>query len=262
MVKMGVRLLLILMIFTMLITGLLSIFAYYRYPQLLPSQPTLKFWMHLLFENALFTNALLMSVRVGLLSALVSTGVGFMAGYGIVSNHWQKNNGVILLYSLPLLIPVTSLFIGAHMVMIPLGLSSTLFGVVLAHALLGIPYAINISISFFTGIPEEFVMVAKTLGASKVKRFVYLLGPLIAPGIAFSLGMTFLVSVSDYFATFLIGGGNVITLSTIYYPFINNADYGHSSVLSIVFLAMNIAVFYLVDRFTGKTTHTEGYLYE
>lgn len=262
MVKILGRLIIVLLLFAMVLTGLLSFFAYYRYPQLLPSQPTFFFWKNVLFENALFPNALLTSVRVGVLSALLATGIGFMSGYGIVLLNWQSKNAVVLLYSLPLLIPITSLFIGVHMVMIALGLSSTLIGVVLAHALIGIPYAINIAISFFSGIPRELVMVAKTLGATKFMRFKHLILPLITPGIAFSLGMTFLISVSDYFATFLIGGGNVLTLSTIYYPLISNADYGHSSVLSIIFLLMNIMVFGVVDYLVKKTIHSEGYLYE
>lgn len=262
MVKITGRLIVFLLLIAMVLTGLLSIFAYYRYPQLLPSQPTTLFWKNVLFENALFLNALLTSVRVGVLSALLATAIGFMSGYGIVLLNWQNKNVVVLLYSLPLLIPITSLFIGVHMVMIASGLSSTLLAVVLAHALIGIPYAINIAISFFSGISEGLVMVAKTLGASKLRRFRHLILPLIVPGIAFSLGMTFLISVSDYFATFLIGGGNVLTLSTIYYPLISNADYGHSSVLSIIFLLMNIAVFGVVDFVVKNAVFSEGYLYE
>lgn len=246
----------------MLLTVLLSFFAYYRYPQLLPSHLTFTYWSDMILENALFKQAIGMSIIVGCLSALLSTLIGFMAGHGIVKMRWQKNSMVILAYSLPLLIPITSLFIGAHMILITLKLNNTMIGVILAHGLIAIPYATNIAISFFSGISPDMLAVARTLGASKVNRFYRVILPLLLPGIAFSLGMSFLLSMSDYFATFLIGGGKVITLSSIYYPLIGNADYGHSSVLSLIFLLVNMTVFFIVDRVTRKHMKVGDYLYE
>ncbi len=245
-----------------LLTVLLSFFAYYRYPQLFPSHLTFNYWSNMLFENALFKQAIAMSIIVGSLSAILSTLVGFMAGYGIVKMGLQKNSVVILAYSLPLLIPITSLFIGAQMILISLKLNNTMMGVILAHALIAIPYSVNIAVSFFSGISQDMMAIARTLGASKINRFYRLILPLLLPGIAFSLGMCFLLSMSDYFATFLIGGGKVITLSSIYYPLIGNADYGHSSVLSLIFLLINVMIFFMVDRVTRKHLKVGDYLYE
>lgn len=254
------------MVFLLLIgviwTLLLSFFAFYRYPNLFPRGFTDRYWSQMLFDNPLFKQALLMSLWTGALCGLVSTVIGFMSAYGIVQMGLEKSGPMVLVYSLPLLVPVTALFIGVHMVMLRLGLNNTLVGVVMAHALMGIPYATNIGISFFKGIPRQMVAVSRTLGAGRFFVFKKVILPLIMPGVTLSFALCFVLSVSDYFAVFLIGGGKIITLTSVYYPFLVHADYGHSSVLSLIFILTNVLVFYGVHFMTKKHFHVGAYLYD
>lgn len=75
---------------------------------------------------------------------------------------------------------------------------------------------------------------------------------MILPGVGLSLTIAFLISNTEYFSTFLIGGGNTITLSMIMYPYIANSDYGLGSVTGIIFVLLHLLVFLLFDRFINK----------
>lgn len=244
------------------LTVLLSIFSYYRYPQLFPSKLTVEYWQNLLFLNPLMLVSVRNSILIGIINAILSTVIGFMTGRALVKLNINKHMIVTMLYSIPLFIPATALFIGVHLVIIRLSFANTMIGVVLAHMIISIPYSTNIAISFFRGIPTDMEHVARTLGCKDSNLLKKVIIPLIIPGLLFSGAICFLLSFSEYFAAFLIGGGRIITVSTLLYPFINNADYGNSATLSIVFVLINILIFFIADYLTHKLTKANHLLFE
>ncbi|MDF1617606.1 ABC transporter permease [Petrocella sp. FN5] len=246
----------------MILTFLLTVFTYYKYPQLLPSQLTFEYWNNFFFKNPLMIRSVLNSLFLGLMNGTSSTIVGFMAGRALSKQKENRHTRTMLLYSLPLFIPATALFIGVHLIMLRLSFTNTYLGVVLAHMVLSVPYSTNIGISFFKGIPSEMEQVARTIGCRDFNLFKKVILPLITPGLLFSGSICFLLSFSDYFAAALIGGGKVITLSALLYPYINNADYGNSATLGIVFVSINIGVFFITERITKRLTKVNTYLFE
>ena len=246
----------------LILTILFSFFSYYKYPQILPSQFTLGYWENFFFKNPLMMKSLGSSLFLGAMNGILATIIGFMAGRALSRQKVASNSRFVLFYTLPLFIPATALFIGVHFMMIHLSLANTFLGVILAHMILSIPYSTNIAISFFQGIPKDMEQLARTLGASEANLVKKLIIPMISPGLLFSASICFLLSFSDYFAALLIGGGKVITVSTLLYPYINNADYGNSATLGIVFVAINVGVFFIVEYITRRITKGSSYLFE
>jgi putative spermidine/putrescine transport system permease protein len=166
------------------------------------------------------------------------------------------------IYSLPLFIPSVALFVGVHSMMIKFQLINSFTGVVFGHMLVSIPYATSIFISLFQGISSDMEDAAKTLGCKQKMLYSKLLLPLLAPGIYLSFSIGFLISFSEYFSTFLIGGGRVLTLASILYPYISNGDTGNAAALGIVFISINMAVFLFADYVYRKKRKISNYLFE
>lgn len=246
----------------LVMTFLLSFFSFYRYPQLFPSGFTFEYWENILINNPSFFEMIVNTMIIGILTGVLSTFFGFMTGYGLVKMRLHTKNKFIIIYSLPLLMPVSALIMGIHMVLLKIGVVQSLLGVILAHSLLAVPYAINIGISYISGISPEMVNIARTLGGRKKDIFLMLIVPLLKPGMKFSFALGFLISVSDYLATLLIGGGGILTLSVVYYPYLNRGDYGHASVLSIVFVTLNIMLFIWLQKRRKTNLKIGGYLHE
>lgn len=237
---------------------LLSFNHFFRYPALLPSRPTLDYWQNLLMHNTLFPGSLVSSFLIAGTTALGATIIGFMAGRGIALHFRDKSSQVLMMVSLPLFIPGMSLFLGAHHALIHSPFINQWFGVVLVHMLLCIPYTTNIATAHFKGIPLELEQAAKNLGAAWPTSMRRLILPMVMPGVTLSLTMAFLISNTEYFATFLIGGGNTVTLSMIMYPYIANSDYGMGAVSGLTFLLIHLGVFWLLDRFLGRRYVHQG----
>ncbi len=241
---------------------LFSLFSFYRYPILLPQGFTLDYWRHGVLENRILREALQTSCVLGILNGVFSSLIGLVTARGLAKSTWVNQQVVTVLYSIPLLIPAMALFIGVHQIMIRTGLINTWAGVVIAHSLVTIPYSITLFLSFFKGISPNLEIVARSLGAGNRLIFFRVLLPLIKPVVYMVFGISFLISFSEYFSTALIGGGRVITLSSIMYPLISNGDINNGSVISLVFLIVNGAVLLVADHIARKSIGSRKYLYE
>lgn len=227
---------------------LLSGNTFFKYPLIFPINMTNNYWDNLLFHNSLFYQGLLNSLFIGGLTAILATLIGFTAARGIVRYYKGNPKTILVLISIPLFIPGMSLFLGAHQVLIHTPFANHWTGVVLAHLLICIPYTTNTALAYFRGIPLELEQVAQTLGTNKFALYKKVLLPLLLPGLTLAAGISFLISNTEYFSTFIIGGGNTVTLSMVMFPYIANSDYGMSSATGIVFILLHLLLFLLIDR--------------
>ncbi len=232
---------------------LFSIVVSYPFPLLIPRNYSINYFLELL-DTKIFIESLFATISLGLLCALISTFFGFIIARGLVRLNFRGKNLLIAFFTLPLLFPAISLFIGIHMLMLRISLANTFLGVLIAQLFLCLPYAINIGITFWSGISKDYEHISEILGASSFYTLRKILLPLLSSGIALSMSITFLISLSEYFATFLIGGGLVVTLSGIYYPFIASFDMQNTSLISICFLLINLIVFSLSSFFVNKNS--------
>ena len=230
---------------------LFTMFSYFKYPSILPSNTTMKYWRGIFYENSLFYSSVLNTLLIGSIVAIVSTLVGQLTGRAFVRYLGDVPLGKLLV-SIPLFIPAMPLFLGVHQVLLGTGFVNNYLGVCLGHILICIPYTSNIAMNYYKGIPIEMEQVAKTLGGNWRVITSKVLLPMMAPALALSLAISFLISTTEYFSVFLIGGGNVITLSMLMYPFINNSEYGFASVTGLVFIGVNLLVFIGLDRVVKK----------
>ena len=241
---------------------LFSMFSYYRFPLLFPKNLTFSFWRSSVLHNPLFFSSLRNSIIIGVCNGLCSTFFGIMTARALVSYEFKGKCLIKRLVTVPLFIPAIALFLGLHIVLLRLRLVNSLCGIVIAHVIISLPYAINIFISFFRGISPDMEAVATTLGCGDVKIFKRIILPLIMPGIYLSFSLSFLISFSEYFSSFLMGGGRVITFATLMYPYLSNNDIGNGSVLGIVFIGINALVFFITESFSRKKLKIESYLFE
>ncbi len=249
-------------LFPMTLVLLSSFYTHYRYPLLFPESFTLKFWGKTIFHNPQFYTSLSSSLVVGILNGVLATLVSMLTARALVTYNFFGKRFLNVIFSLPLFIPAIALFMGVHLMMIKFQLANSMMGVVLAHMLISIPYGTNIFISLYQGINPDMENVARTLGCKEARLYFKVLLPLLAPGIYLSFSIGFLISFSEYFSTFLIGGGSVQTLAFMLYPYIANGDTGNGAALGVVFILVNILVFFIAEYLSRKINKTNTYLFE
>jgi multiple sugar transport system permease protein len=95
------------------------------------------------------------------------------------------------------MIPVIALAIPLFAVFSEIGLLDTVFGLVLTHAASKLPVAIWLLMAFIQDLPKEIEESAEIDGAGVVRKLVFVVAPLIGPGLAASAVLTFLFTWND-----------------------------------------------------------------
>ncbi|WP_257141036.1 ABC transporter permease [Bacillus sp. AFS015802] len=191
------------------------------------------------------------SIRSSLWIAIIVLALNFLIGITggkVFSLSSFKGKSVIeALMMLPLFIPVLVVAIGLHITFIRYGLSDHWLGVALVHLVPTIPYSMKMFKTGYERIGSKLLEQSTILGGSGIKRLYHIELPLLLPTIRSVLFLTIVISLSQYVLTAIIGGGNVVTLAMVYYPFTDTADEAVMAAFSIVFALIPILLYIILE---------------
>ena len=146
---------------------------------------------------------------------------------------------MIILFA-PLIVPSLSSVLGIHHSMIIYGLTDNLLGVILVNIIPSFPYVLLSLYGSFKGFPKRLEESALIDGVSKFQMYRYIILPILLPGILIGSTISILISLSEYILTLLIGGGEIITLPILMFPYLSSGDKVVGAVYAILFILFNV----------------------
>ncbi len=244
--KFFINIFLVLLIAPLSVLFIWSFTNSWAWPHMLPNECSMRGLHYLCTIDSV--KALITSVVVSIIVVAITIVVSIPAAKAITLYEFKGRQFFELLIMSPIIVPTISVAMGIHIVFIQLGIANTILGVVLVNLLPCIPYAVRILSDVYRIVGDKLEIQAKVLGASKFNTFRYITLPLIAPGVVSAASMCFIISFGQYFLTFLIGGGTIITYPMIMFPYIQSGDRTIASLYSLVFLAVSVIVLYIVEK--------------
>lgn len=233
-------------LFPLLILLIYSFSYNWEYPNILPKSFTTRGFNALFsFESLSLT---FQSIFISILVTLFTLLLAFPAARALSGGDFKGKGAFSLLFTSPLILPLASITMGIHLLFIKLGLTNTLLGVVLINTIPCLPYAVRLITNVMTLVGRDYEKVARNLGASKLHAFFNITFPVLVPGVISSFTFIFIISFSQYFTTFLIGGGQVTTLPIVMIPFIQNGDRTLSSAYSLLFIFSALVVLLIFEK--------------
>lgn len=158
----------------------------------------------------------------------------------------------------PALVPAMTFSMGVHFAFIKVGLADSLAGVILILTVFTYPYMLRALISGFQTFGPEYALCAANLGAGPLSTALRIELPLLLPSLVAGASVVFLVAFSEYFLVFLIGGGAVPSFAGYLFPFLNSSDRATASLLTLVFLAVPLLLFVLLEVSLGRCCRRWG----
>lgn len=196
------------------------------------------------------------SIGIALAVAILSTAVAAFASRALAFYQFKGKSLFRFSTVLPFLIPATVFAMGVQVLFIHAGLAGTVVGVVIAHTIVALPYAIAILGDVMAAAGTRLEQQARIAGAGRFRAFIHVQLPLLLPGILSASAMSYILSFSQYFLTLLIGGGAVRTFAVTMFPYLASGDRTIASAYGVVFLAVTFGVFLLfellIKRFTPR----------
>lgn len=213
---------------------MMSIGSKWFWPDLIPREFNLYAW-GVLAEEPKLLPALIDTLILGGLVAIFNLLLALPAGKALAHHDFVGKSTIETFLLLPILIPSLAIVMGIQLTMIKMGFAYNLGGVLLVHLLPTLPYSIRIFRAGFENLGLKWEEQALTLGVPPKSIFLTIWLPLLLPSIRTALFLTFVISLSQYALTALIGGGNVVTLAMLYFPLFSGANPSVLAAFSLLF---------------------------
>lgn len=140
------------------------------------------------------------SVIAGVITVVLSLGIGAPAGYALARYVFRGRDAYRLVVLSTRAFPVVILAIPLSVMYRTIGIYDSVWGVAFMHTALALPFAVLITSSVFISIPRELEEAAQTLGCSPARAFLRISLPLALPGLTAAAIFTWVLSWNDVFA--------------------------------------------------------------
>lgn len=192
------------------------------------------------------------SVMISLTVAFLSVAVGLITARALVFYEFHLKGLIYFLTILPFMVPATVFAMGIQITFIKLGLNNTIPGVVTAHLICSLPYAVRLLMDGTAAVGGKLEEQARVLGASPYRAFFKVTLPVLIPVILSAFSMSYIVSFSQYFLTLLIGGGRIRTFTIVMVPYLQGGERNIACVYSVFFLGITIVIFGVFEHIAGR----------
>lgn len=187
------------------------ILSSFRAPQKLFLDTSLVFWppdfssyrslLQLTDYPANFLNSVLMAA----VTVVVATSLSAFIAYGATRLHFRGKTAMVASMLFAYMFPPLMLVIPMSAIFRAIGLTDSLWALLIAHMAISLPLAVWLLWGFFKTMPFELEEAAMVDGCSQFSAFIKVVLPLSAPGLITVGIFSFLLSWADYvFALILI----------------------------------------------------------
>ena len=213
-------------------------------------------WYTSAWEEFQLSEVLTVTFQVVALVVFLTAVLGVPAAYALARREFPGKRLVMLLILLPLLVPPITYGIPLATVLYQADLAGSMAGVVLANMVPAVSFVILVLIPFIEQIDPRVEAAARVFGANTPKVFLYVLLPLLMPGVLAALLLVMVRTLAMFELTFLTSGPTSQTLVVaLYYSFFSPGVRAGQSIDAMAVSYMITTLFWLVIalRFVNPT---------
>lgn len=185
----------------------------------LPTVATLEHYRMLLARTS-FAGNLLNSLIIAIGATLLGLSVSVPAAYAFSRFRFAGRRFLMTQFLVINMFPVVLIIIPLFVLMRQLGLIDTFLGIILGHSTFAIPFSVWMLTSYMNAIPNDLDEAARIDGASRLQTILFVILPVVAPGIVTTGIYIFVTSWNEYLFAMMLSGQNVRTVTVALQLFI------------------------------------------
>jgi multiple sugar transport system permease protein len=152
----------------------------------------------LLIRDTRFGTWFANSLVVGLCTTAISTAVSILAAYAIVRLRFRGSHLVGMGIFVTYLVPPTLLFLPLSRVVSLLGLSDSIWALIVTYPTFLVPFCTWLLMGYFRTIPKEMEECAMVDGATRLQALTRIILPTAIPGVLTAVLFSFTLSWSHF----------------------------------------------------------------
>ncbi len=168
-------------------------------------------WFAAFFADQAMRGAFLLSVTLALIAACAAAGLGVLAALALARRRGRGARMIELLFMAPLVFPTIVLGLALLVFFRSIGVS-TWPGLLIAHTLVGVPYAFRATLAALQSFDPVLEEAGASLGAGPARTFALVTLPNIWPGVLAGWLFAFVVSFGELNTSLFLTGPGITTL--------------------------------------------------
>ncbi|MDX1342529.1 MAG: ABC transporter permease [Reinekea sp.] len=210
------------------------------------------------FTNSDWTSAIYNSVRIAPMATILSVGLGTLAAIGLSQPHVPFKRLITAILISPMIVPLVISAAGMYFFFSRIGLQGTYWGVVLAHAVLGIPFVIITVTATLVGFDKSLTRAAANLGANPIVTFWRVQMPLILPGVISGGLFAFITSFDEVVVVLFVGSSAQKTLPWQMFTGLREQISPTILAVATVLVVLSILLLTVVELLRRRTERIRG----
>jgi spermidine/putrescine transport system permease protein/putrescine transport system permease protein len=166
-------------------------------------------WYEEFFNDSTLRESLFASLQIAIATMVIGTILGTMLAIGLVRSRARWGPGANILMLIPLVVPEIVAGVSALLIFSQIGLSLSIFTVILAHVTFSISYVAIVVRARLATIGAEAEEAAMDLGATRWGSVRLVLLPALWPAIVAAGLLIFALSFDDFVLSFFTTGEDV-----------------------------------------------------
>jgi putative spermidine/putrescine transport system permease protein len=176
-----------------------------------PTDWSLRFYRNL-FTNEAWRSALLTSVSLAVVVALLSITIGTLAAFALYKTNRGWTAVIEGLLFAPMILPTVVLAVALFSIYLRWHLVGTFLGFVIAHTVLAVPFSIITVRAGLQTLDPNLERAASSLGATPLASFFLVTLPVLMPSILAGTAFSFMVSFDEVVVALFIQSPEMKTL--------------------------------------------------
>jgi iron(III) transport system permease protein len=215
---------------------------------------TLKNWAFTFFEYSSTQDAILNTLKLGILTACVATALAGLLAYVGRRRLIVGHQLVGFLAMAPIVIPGVVLAVALFIAYTrpPLILYGTLWILFIAYVTKEMPVGFAQADATFRTIPADLEEAGRNLGAGRLRVLGEITAPLARSGLIASWCFVFIGVIRELSASIILFTPNTKVMSVVIFDLKEEGQFGAIAVLGIFMLVMTFGIVLLMQRVLGR----------
>ncbi len=163
-------------------------------------------WIADSWNNAQWLHSMRNSFFIAFVATILATGFGTLAALGLSQADMPYRNLIMSLLIAPMIVPLIITAAALFFFLSDLGLSQTYTGIIIAHAVLGVPFVVITVTATLVGFDRSLMRAGANMGANPRTVFFKIVMPLITPGMISGALFAFITSFDEVVAVIFLAG--------------------------------------------------------
>ncbi len=223
------------------------------------------------FSSSDWQLALRNSLRIAPVATILSVSLGTLAAIGLSQSHVPFRRAIMAILISPMIVPLIISATGMYFfysnpyiptpfgrIDLPFTLTGTYWGVVLAHAALGIPFVIITVTATLVGFDQSLTRAAANMGANPVTTFFRVQMPLILPGVVSGGLFAFITSFDEVVVVLFVGSAGQKTLPWQMFTGLREQISPTILAVATILIAVSVVLLIVVEMLRRRSERLRG----